>query len=155
MSRRSAPGPLASQVSHWQIHWRLAGSRCDVPGPGSRLNGVNGVVLLTTFCDRPRCAGPEAPAGSADRRAAKAPSDVGKRDDQEHEPAPAYISAGLVAAWGIAHAIPARKVLAGFELIALAILTALTGTRTPAVWFKICPALLAAAAALLLITRFL
>ena len=78
-----------------------------------------------------------------------------RRDDQGHKRSAGLYHAGLVAAWGIAHAIPARKVLAGFELIALAILTALTGTRTPAVWFKIRPALLAAAAALLLITRFL
>jgi hypothetical protein len=35
-------------------------------------------------------------------------------------------------------------------LIALGTLTALTGARTPVVWFKICPALLASSAALLL-----
>ncbi|HEV2374574.1 MAG TPA: hypothetical protein VGS19_20730 [Streptosporangiaceae bacterium] len=35
-------------------------------------------------------------------------------------------------------------------LVALGILTALTGARTPAVWFKVCPVLLGGAAALLL-----
>jgi len=39
-------------------------------------------------------------------------------------------------------------------LIALAVLTALTGARTPVIWFKICPALLTAAAALLVIASF-
>jgi len=114
----------------------------------------------------------------------------------------AYIGAALVAAWGLAHVMPTRQVLSGFEpittdnrriiaqewlaeaftmwgtaamviaataapgtapdirawvyraasalLISLAVLTALTGARTPVIWFKICPALLAAAALLLL-----
>jgi len=35
--------------------------------------------------------------------------------------------------------------------LTLATLTALTGARTPVVWFKICPALLAGSAVLLLI----
>jgi len=35
-------------------------------------------------------------------------------------------------------------------LVALAVLTALTGARTPVMWFKICPVLLSAAAVLLL-----
>jgi hypothetical protein len=34
-------------------------------------------------------------------------------------------------------------------LVALAALTALTGARTPVVWFKICPVLLGGSAALL------
>lgn len=34
-------------------------------------------------------------------------------------------------------------------LISLGTLTALTGARTPVIWFKICPALLAASALLL------
>jgi hypothetical protein len=114
----------------------------------------------------------------------------------------AYISAALIAVWGIAHAIPTKRVVAGFApitagnrriltqewlaesltmwgmatlvvavtttvsdiqvtavvyrvvaglLVALAVLTALTGARTPIVWFKICPALLATSAALLLV----
>ena len=115
----------------------------------------------------------------------------------------AYVSAALITAWGIAHAIPTRQVLAGFNpvtpdnrriiqqewiaealtmwglaaviiaataaggtnadarvwvyraasalLIALATLTALTGARTPVIWFKICPVLLAVTAAMLLI----
>jgi hypothetical protein len=40
------------------------------------------------------------------------------------------------------------RVAAGL-LVALAVLTALTGARTPVVWFKICPVLLASSAALL------
>ncbi len=39
-------------------------------------------------------------------------------------------------------------------LISLGALTALTGARTPVIWFKICPALLAAAALLLLFASF-
>ena len=44
---------------------------------------------------------------------------------------------------------------AALLLIALAILTALTGARTPVVWFKICPVLLAGSAVLLLAASFL
>lgn len=113
----------------------------------------------------------------------------------------AYVAAGLVALWGVAHAIPTRQVIVAFEpitpdnrlvitqewlaeaftmwgvatavivttavggpdsdatvwlyrvaaglLVALAALTALTGARTPVVWFKICPVLLGSSAALL------
>jgi hypothetical protein len=115
----------------------------------------------------------------------------------------AYFAAAVVAGWGVAHAVPTRKVLTGFApitadnrrivlqewlaealtmwgiaavvivvtaadgpdtagrawvyraaaglLIALATLTALTGARTPVVWFKICPVLMAGSAVLLLI----
>ncbi len=114
----------------------------------------------------------------------------------------AYIAAALIAVWGIAHAVPTKKVVAGFApitadnrrvltqewlaesltmwgmaalvvavtataadiqvtavvyrvvaglLVALAVLTALTGARTPIVWFKVCPALLVTSAALLLV----
>ncbi len=42
------------------------------------------------------------------------------------------------------------RVVAGL-LLALAVLTALTGARTPVVWFKICPVLLTTSAALLLV----
>ena len=118
----------------------------------------------------------------------------------------AYLSAALITAWGTAHAIPTRQVLAGFNpitpdnrriiqqewlaeaftmwglaaviiaataaggatadvrawvyravsalLIALATLTALTGARTPVIWFKICPVLLSVTAALLLTASF-
>lgn len=117
----------------------------------------------------------------------------------------AYSAAALVALWGMAHAIPTRQVIAGFEpiepdnrlvliqewlaeaftmwgiativvaatlagsdtsvaawvyraaaglLIALAMLTAATGARTPVIWFKICPVLLATSAVLLLIASF-
>jgi hypothetical protein len=117
-----------------------------------------------------------------------------------------YIAAGAVALWGVAHTVPTRQVLAGFEpikpdnrrvllqewlaeaftmwgiatllvvvtavggsradicvwayraaaglLAALAGLTALTGARTPVVWFKICPVLLTGSAALLLVASF-
>jgi hypothetical protein len=114
----------------------------------------------------------------------------------------AYIAAALIAVWGIAHAVPTKRVVAGFApitadnrrvltqewlaesltmwgmaalvvavtatasdiqvtaivyrvvaglLVALAVLTALTGARTPIVWFKVCPALLATSAALLMV----
>jgi hypothetical protein len=115
----------------------------------------------------------------------------------------AYIAGAAVAVWGVAHVIPTRQVLAGFEpvtddnrriiaqewlaeaftmwgiaalvigvtaaggidvsargwiyrgvaglLAALAVLTALTGARTPVIWFRICPVLLAGSAVLLLI----
>ena len=46
------------------------------------------------------------------------------------------------------------RVVAGL-LLALAVLTALTGARTPIVWFKVCPALLATSAALLLVASVL
>ncbi|MGO8769434.1 hypothetical protein [Mycobacterium sp.] len=118
----------------------------------------------------------------------------------------AYIAAALIAVWGIAHAVPTKRVVAGFTpitadnrriltqewlaesltmwgmaalvvavtataadiqvtamvyrvvaglLVALAVLTALTGARTPIVWFKVCPALLATSAALLLVASIL
>jgi hypothetical protein len=105
-----------------------------------------------------------------------------------------YVAAGLVGLWGVAHAIPTRQVLAGFEpitidnrrvvlqewlaeaftmwglaaavvaatvaggtgstaalLVALAVLTGLTGARTPVVWYKICPVLLTSSAVLLIV----
>jgi hypothetical protein len=46
------------------------------------------------------------------------------------------------------------RIAAGL-LIALGALTALTGARTPVVWFKICPVLLASSAVLLLAASFL
>ena len=114
----------------------------------------------------------------------------------------AYVAAALIGVWGIAHAVPTKRVVAGFApittdnrrvltqewlaesvtmwamaalvvavtvtagdtrvtaivyrvvaglLLALAALTALTGARTPVVWFKVCPVLLAVSAALLLV----
>jgi hypothetical protein len=44
--------------------------------------------------------------------------------------------------------------MAAALLVALALLTGLTGARTPVIWFKICPALLSVSAALLLIASF-
>ena len=114
----------------------------------------------------------------------------------------AYVAAALIGIWGIAHAVPTKRVVAGFApittdnrrvliqewlaefftmwamaalvvavtmtagdtrvtaivylvvarlLLALAALTALTGARTPVVWFKVCPVLLATSAALLIL----
>jgi len=118
----------------------------------------------------------------------------------------AYIAAALIALWGIAHAVPIKRVVASFApitadnrrvltqewlaesltmwgmatlvvavtvtaadiqvtaivyrvvaglLVALAVLTVLTGARTPIVWFKVCPALLATSAALLLVASIM
>ena len=112
-----------------------------------------------------------------------------------------YVAAALIGVWGIAHAVPTKRVVAGFTpitvdnrrvliqewlaesctmwgmaalvvvvtataadtqviatvyrtvaglLVSLAVLTALTGARTPIVWFNVCPVLLATSAALLL-----
>ena len=118
----------------------------------------------------------------------------------------AYLAAFLVAGWGVAHAIPTRRVLAGFEpistdnrrimaqewlaeavtmwgvasmvvvatavggtasdvtawvyrvaaglLVTLAVLTSVTGARTPVIWFKICPVLLTGSAALLAVASW-
>ena len=118
----------------------------------------------------------------------------------------AYVAGVLIALWGLAHAVPTRRVLAGFApisrdnrrvleqewlaeaftmwgvaalvitltavasesnatawvypiaaalLLALAGLTAVTGARTPVIWFKICPVLLACSAVLLLTASLL
>ena len=119
----------------------------------------------------------------------------------------ASLAAALVAVWGVAHAIPTRRVLAGFRpitqdnrrvllqewlaeaftmwglagiivavtivsgagshasewvyrvaavlLLALAVLTSLTGARTPVIWFKICPVLLTVSAVLLVVASLL
>jgi hypothetical protein len=45
------------------------------------------------------------------------------------------------------------RVAAGL-LLSLAVLTALTGARTPVIWFKICPVLLTTSATLLLVASF-
>lgn len=115
----------------------------------------------------------------------------------------AYVAAVVIAAWGAAHAVPTRQVIAGFGpvsadnrrvimqewlaeaftmwgiaamvvaataaggaatdvrawvyrvaaalLVALGVLTALTGARTPVVWFKVCPVVMVGAAVLLLV----
>jgi len=115
----------------------------------------------------------------------------------------AYVAAVLVGLWGVAHAIPTSRVVAGFGpittdnrrvlvqewlaeaftmwglaavvivstaigdgastvadwvyravaalLVALAVLTGLTGARTPVIWFKVCPILLSVSAVLLLV----
>jgi len=46
------------------------------------------------------------------------------------------------------------RVAAGM-LVALAVLTAATGARTPVIWFKICPVLLTCSAALLVAASLL
>jgi hypothetical protein len=117
----------------------------------------------------------------------------------------AYVAAAIVFAWGLAHVLPTRSVVAGFSdtsadnrlvitqewiaeamtmwfiaalvvvataidseesvtrwvyrisavaLIAVGALTAVTGARTPVIFFKICPVLLSSVAALLLIASF-
>jgi len=114
----------------------------------------------------------------------------------------AYVAAAVVAVWGVLHAVPTRRVVAGFEpvtkdnrrvitqewlaealtmwgiagivvaataaggpadardwvyraaaalLIALGVLTALTGARTPVIWFKVCPFLQIGSAILLIV----
>ncbi len=80
----------------------------------------------------------------------------------------AYIGAAVIALWGVAHAVPTATAAtatgsapgagvrdwvyraAAALLLALAVLTGLTGARTKAIWFKICPFLLTGSAALLL-----
>ena len=71
--------------------------------------------------------------------------------------------------WGIAALVIVVTAIGGTELgarvwvyrvaaallIALGALTAVTGARTPVVWFKICPVLLAGSAVLLLAASFL
>ena len=44
---------------------------------------------------------------------------------------------------------------AGGLLLALAVLTSLTGARTPVIWFKICPVLMTASAVLLVTASLL
>jgi hypothetical protein len=68
------------------------------------------------------------------------------------------IAAIVIAATAAAGAADARvwvyRAAAGL-LAALGMLTALTGARTPVVWFKICPVLLGGAAGLLLAASWL
>jgi hypothetical protein len=67
--------------------------------------------------------------------------------------------------WGIAAVIVVSTIVGGSDsavtqwvyrvavglLVALAMLTTLTGARTPVIWFKVCPVLLSVSAALLLL----
>ncbi|HET6951518.1 MAG TPA: hypothetical protein VFI47_14140 [Acidimicrobiales bacterium] len=55
------------------------------------------------------------------------------------------MAAALVDALGVPHAVPTRQAVAGL-LVALALLTALTGARTRVVWFKVSPVLLTSTA---------
>ncbi|HEY7607568.1 MAG TPA: hypothetical protein VID07_12450 [Actinomycetes bacterium] len=63
--------------------------------------------------------------------------------------ASAVIAVTMAGGAGSAVAVAAYRVVAGL-LIALAVLTGLTGARTPVVWFKVCPLLLTVSAGLLL-----
>ena len=86
----------------------------------------------------------------------------------------AYTASAIVALWGLAHTIPTRRVLAGFEPIttdnrrvvlqerlaeALAMwgyaALVITVTVTPVVWFKICPVVMVGSAALLVVASLL
>jgi hypothetical protein len=62
--------------------------------------------------------------------------------------------AATLAGGGTAVAAWVYRAVAGL-LLALAVLTAVTGARTPVIWFKICPVLLTTSAGLLLIASFL
>ncbi|MFL6110638.1 MAG: hypothetical protein ACJ786_04720 [Catenulispora sp.] len=75
--------------------------------------------------------------------------------------------AEAVTTWGVAGLLVAVTVVASQAqvtawvyrmaaglLVALAVLTSLTGARTPVIWFKICPALLAGSATLLILASF-
>jgi hypothetical protein len=64
--------------------------------------------------------------------------------------AAAVISATVVGGAGSGVTIAVYRVAAGV-LVALAVLTGLTGARTPVVWFKVCPVLLTTSAALLVL----
>jgi hypothetical protein len=77
--------------------------------------------------------------------------------------------AGAFTMWGVAAVVIAVTAAGGADasargwvyrvaaglLVALGTLTALTGARTPVVWFKICPVLLAGSAALLVVASVL
>ena len=62
----------------------------------------------------------------------------------------ALVTSVTAVAGGTAAAQWADRVIAA-ALIVLAILTGLTGARTPVIWFKVCPVLLAGSAGLLLL----
>ncbi len=68
------------------------------------------------------------------------------------------IAAVVIAATAAGGAAPSARAsvyrAAAGLLLALAALTAMTGARTPVIWFKICPVLLSSAAALLLAASF-
>jgi hypothetical protein len=79
-----------------------------------------------------------------------------------------YLAAALVALWGASALVVVVTAVSGADavtshwvyrigaalLLALAVLTAVTGARTPVVWFKVCPLLLSSAAAVLLVVGF-
>ena len=65
----------------------------------------------------------------------------------------ALVTVVTAVAGGTAAADWTDRITAG-ALIILAILTLLTGARTPVIWFKICPVLLGGSALLLLLASF-
>ena len=128
-------------------------------------------------------------------------SATAKAQDVDMSAALAYLAAGIITLWGVAHVLPTARVVHGFDdtshdnrlvvtqewvaeamtmwfiaavivittalsgphelttwiyrasgamLIALAALTAVTGARTPVIFFKVCPFLQGATAVLLL-----
>lgn len=60
------------------------------------------------------------------------------------------IAAMVIAATAAGGAVTAVYRVAAALLVALGVLTAVTGARTSVVWFKVCPVVMAVAAALLL-----
>jgi hypothetical protein len=62
--------------------------------------------------------------------------------------AAAIAAATMVGGAGSAVIVAVYRVAAGL-LVGLAVLTGLTGARTPGVWFKVCPVLLTISAGLL------
>lgn len=65
----------------------------------------------------------------------------------------ALVTVITAVAGGTAAADWVDRISAG-TLLSLALLTGLTGARTPVIWFKICPGLLGGCAALLLLASF-
>ena len=72
-----------------------------------------------------------------------------------------FVIVGLIptVATDLAITLPSAGLLVSLYALGVAIgapvLTALTGARTPIVWFKVCPALLAMSAALLLVASIM
>ena len=67
----------------------------------------------------------------------------------------AYAASAILVAWGLAHLAPSsNRRRRGSRWVLIAGLTALTGARTPVIWFRICPFVLSSAAALLVLASF-
>jgi hypothetical protein len=61
-----------------------------------------------------------------------------------------YVAAAIIGLWGVAHVVPTRQVSPDSGTLR----SSLTGARTPVVWFKSRPVLLAGSAGLLLSASF-